>query len=138
MDSNYYKIFRCDRTRKTHPIDNNDPGKFKSAGGGVLIAVRTDLDIKSKRITLSCGAEILSVDLDFGNNRRISLSTCYQVGTLEDNNHAEIDKYLKTLAKSKKFHRFVIIGDFNLNKVSWPESDTVKDIQISVFEHWIM
>ena len=28
-----YKVFRLDRSRKTHPMDPNDPEKFKKNGG---------------------------------------------------------------------------------------------------------
>ena len=39
-----YKLFRLDRCKKTHPLDPVNPKKFKVKGGGVLIAVRADLD----------------------------------------------------------------------------------------------
>ena len=40
-----YKIFRLDRSLKSHPWDQDQPKKFRRNGGGVLIAHRTDLDL---------------------------------------------------------------------------------------------
>ena len=65
-----YKVFRLDRSAKTHPYDENNPSKFRKCGGGVLIAVRADLDVESKSIKFkkfSCKAELLSIDLKFPN-----------------------------------------------------------------------
>ena len=111
-----YKIFRLDRSQKTHPIDINNPDRYKRNGGGVLIAVRSDLDIQTKSLTLKCKAEILSIELKLGNGKNVCLSTCYRVGTLRDENHAEIENYLKALTRTKKFSKHVLIGDFNLKK----------------------
>ena len=63
LDSGAYKIFRLDRSLKSHPIDPHHPTKYRKHGGGVLIAVRTTADIESKAVTSKCGAEILSVEL---------------------------------------------------------------------------
>ena len=48
-----YKVFRLDRSRKTHPIDPSNPDKFKKNGGGVLIAVKSELKCESKLIKLN-------------------------------------------------------------------------------------
>ena len=100
LPSEFYKIFRLDRSRKSHPIDINDPNKYKEKGGGVLIAVKTDLDVQSRPVKLKCQAEILSVEIDFGNSRKICISTCYRVGTLGDENHSEIEKISKKFGKN--------------------------------------
>ena len=110
-----YKVFRRDRSRKTHPPDPLDPKKFKRNGGGVLIAVRTDLDIESNLVKLPFGAEILSIEIVFKGNRRVCLTTCYRVGTLGAENHEKIDTYFKGLASLKKFTNYVVCGDFNLS-----------------------
>ena len=39
-----YKVSRLDKSAKTHPIDPNNPNKFRKNGGGVLIAIRRDMD----------------------------------------------------------------------------------------------
>ena len=49
------------------------------------------------------------------------ISTCYRVGTVEVENHVEIDNYLKKIAKIKNISKHVLLGDFNLNKTVWPE-----------------
>ena len=67
LPSNQYNIFRTDRSPKTHPPDANDPKKFRKNGGGVLIAVRSDLEIVQTKIQLPCGAEILAVRLTLDN-----------------------------------------------------------------------
>ena len=124
-----YKIFRLDRSQKTHPIDINDPDKYRRNGGGVLIAVRSDLDIQTKSITLKCKAEILSIELKLGNGKNICLSTCYRVGTLRDENHGEIENYLNALTRTKKFSKHVLIGDFNLKKTLWPDGNSNVEIE---------
>ena len=48
-----YTCYRLDRSVKTHPPDKNDPKKFKLDGDGVLIAVRSDLDIEHKKLSLT-------------------------------------------------------------------------------------
>ena len=39
LPSNLYTIFRCDRSLESHPIDKDNPKKFRRNGGGVLIAI---------------------------------------------------------------------------------------------------
>ena len=98
--NNTYKVFRCDRSPKTHPPDKDNPNKFKTKGGGILIAVRADLDVKSTKLKLACmpKAEIISIKLKFDNGKKICITTCYRVGTLGDPNYREIDKYLRSVA----------------------------------------
>ena len=48
-----YKIFRADRSNKTHPIDLSEPKKFRAGGGGVLIAHRK-LSIKKYLLNQAC------------------------------------------------------------------------------------
>ena len=129
-----YKVFRRDRSRKTHPPDPLDPKKFKRNGGGVLIAVRTDLDIESNLVKLPFGAEILSIEIVFKGNRRVCLTTCYRVGTLGAENHEKIDTYFKGLASLKKFTNYVVCGDFNLSGVSWPSGVTTKSLESKFLE----
>ena len=119
--SNAYKIYRMDRSTLTHPPDPNNPKKYRRNGGGVLIAVKSDLDIKSKIIKTTCKAEVLALQLTFNNGKKICLSTCYRVGNLEDANHVEVDRYLKQIAKIKNLSSHVLVGDFNLPNISWPE-----------------
>ena len=38
-----FNIYRNDRTQASHPSDPNNPNKFKKFGGGVLIAIRSDI-----------------------------------------------------------------------------------------------
>ena len=61
----YYTCYRLDRSAKTHPPDKNDPKKYKLNGGGVLIAIRSDLNIEHKQIVINSKAEIISVQLNF-------------------------------------------------------------------------
>ena len=51
-----YNVFRLDRSQNTHPIDPLNPSKFRTNGGGVLIAVHNELSIQSKVIPIKCAA----------------------------------------------------------------------------------
>ena len=124
-----YKVFRLDRSLKTHPMDPTDPNKYKKAGGGVLIAVKSDLDCESKLIKISCKAEMLSVGISLRNGKNICVSTLYRVGTLGAENHRAIDSYLKSLVQMKKYSKIILIGDINLNQVNWPDVSTSNSIQ---------
>ena len=116
-----YKIYRLDRSRKTHHIDLKNPKKFKEKGGGVLIAVRADLNIESKQIKSACKAEILSVELDFGNNNHLVITHCYRVGTLGEENFSEIQKHVFSIAGKQKYKKNLMIGDFNLSSDNWKD-----------------
>ena len=39
LPDSYYKIFRRDRSKRSHPPDPDDDRKYRTKGGGVLIAV---------------------------------------------------------------------------------------------------
>ena len=121
LKADSYKIYRLDRSRKTHPIDLKNPKKFKEKGGGVLIAVRADLNIESKQIKSACKAEILSVELDFGNNNYLVITNCYRVGTLGEENFSEIQKHVFSIAGKQKYKKNLMIGDFNLSSVNWKD-----------------
>ena len=114
-----YKIFRKDRSILSHPPDKSIPKKFRKNGGGVLIAVRDDIDATSKRISLGNGAEISAIEVD-NKGSKFVFCTCYRVGTLGPANHESIYKSLKSFYQSKKPKKIFILGDFNLSSVSWP------------------
>ncbi|MCP4456463.1 MAG: hypothetical protein GY816_00305, partial [Cytophagales bacterium] len=114
-----YKVFRADRTNKTHPPDPSNPNRFKSNGGGVLVAVRTDLKLTSKEIKLGDGAEILAVEFTTSVGVKFIICTCYRVGTLGTVNHDKIVSALRVLLKRRKLSKIFVIGDLNLHGVSW-------------------
>ena len=123
-----YKVFRVDRSSKTHPFDINKPKKFRKNGGGVLIAVRNNLDIKSTKVESICKAEILSIVLSTNNRKKICISTCYRVGNLEVENHSEIDRHLRNICKRKDISKHILIGDFNLDGINWPLRTSSKNL----------
>ena len=47
-----YRCFRLDRSAKTHPPDPLNSKKFREKGGGVLIAVRSDITVEPKKIPI--------------------------------------------------------------------------------------
>ena len=51
-----YNVYRNDRSQITHPTDPNNPKKFRKNGGGVLIAVRANIEAEVKRISMRKGA----------------------------------------------------------------------------------
>ena len=81
-----YKIFRRDRTAWSHPPDPLNANKFRRNGGGVLLAVRTELEITSKEIKLRSGAEIIAVE----SCTMFIICTCYRGGTLGMANHEKL------------------------------------------------
>ena len=120
-----YKVFRTDRSTKTHPYDPNRPKKFRKNGGGVLIACRSDLDITSCKFSkINVQAEVLSVTFKTKCGKTFCLSTFYRVGTLGSENFDEFHKHITSLATSRKLGKHILIGDFNFPEVSWPDATT--------------
>ena len=120
-----YKIFRIDRSSRSHPWDPQMPKKFRKFGGGVIIAHRSDIDISSTRFTkLNVQAELLSVNIKTSTGKKLCISTFYRVGTLGLENYHEFERHFRALALDKKLQRHILVGDFNLNSVSWPEGHT--------------
>ena len=115
----YYKILRNDRCLDSHPLDPQNPGKFRRNGGGILIAIKEGLNLNPKLIKIACKAEILSIELSLPNKRKICVSTLYRVGTLGMNNFFEIHQYYTELCKKHKYKQVYIIGDLNLESVNW-------------------
>ncbi len=125
-----YKVFRVDRSTKSHPWDPSNPKKFRKNGGGVLIAHRTDLKISSVQFTkLKVKAELLSVILSTTSGSKICVSTFYRVGTLGPENFQEFQRHFKSLVTAKKLNKHILIGDFNFRDVSWPEGHTSSGLQ---------
>ena len=71
----------------------------------------------------------MSIILKTGGGKNFCISTIYRVNTLEAENLSEITKHLEKLVESKKLHKHIIIGDLNLNEVSWPDGNTTCELQ---------
>ena len=119
LPTKIYKIFRIDRSIKSHPPDPNNPQKFRTNGGGVLIGVKESLNLKPKLVDQTCCAEVLSIQLSLPNKKKICLSTVYRVGTLGINNFYQLQKYFSSISASNKFKYSYIIGDFNCDSMNW-------------------
>ena len=120
-----YKVFRLDRSLRSHPVDATQPKKFRKNGGGVLIAHRTDIDISSVKLSkVSVQAELLSVIIKTQCGRNFCISTFYRVGTLGLDNFESFKKHFVTLASARKLQRHILVGDFNLASVSWPDGQS--------------
>ena len=124
-----YKIFRRDRGPDSHPPDPNNPNRFKRNGGGVLIAVKSSLDLTSKRVNKECKAEVLSLELTLKNNTKLCLSTVYRVGTLGTHNQQALQEYYSSLLRNRKYSKMFIIGDLNLPSLSVTEWSTGQGVQ---------
>ena len=124
IEGNMYTVFRSDRSQLSHPSDPDDPRKFKKFGGGVLIAVRSDIDTASKRIKLVSGAEIVATEITI-NGFKYIFCTCYRVGTLGVANHDSIRSSISSFFNNKKPKQIFIVGDFNLSTVNWPLDDNI-------------
>ena len=120
-----YKIFRLDRSQKTHPWDPTQPKKFRKNGGGVLIGHRNDLEVASNKINIaSAQAELLSVMFRLPSGKKLCISTFYRVGTLGIENFTEFSNHFKLLASKNRIDKHILIGDFNINNVLWPDGHT--------------
>ena len=117
-----YNVYRNDRSQLTHPADPSNPKKFRKNGGGVLIAVRSDISASINRLSMRKGAEILAIELDIGGNKYV-FCTVYRVGTLGENNHDSIINSIKTFYGGRNHKKVVIIGDFNLSTALWPTTE---------------
>ena len=138
LNTDSYKIFRLDRSPKTHPPAPNNPLKFRKNGGGVFIAIREDLDVECKVINIKCSAEILSLELTFPNKHKIIISTFYRVGTLGLDNFTNIEAYLQKVCKRRGVNGFYLLGDMNLNKSSWEHMTSTCSVQqsfLSLFDN---
>ena len=124
-----YRCFRLDRSPKTHPPDPANKKKFREKGGGVLIAVRSDLNVEPKQVSITSKAEITSIELKFSNKEILCISLCYRVGTLGMPNFNEVEKHLRAIAQKKKYSKHIVLGDFNLSKTSWPEGQSTDNIE---------
>jgi hypothetical protein len=120
-----YKVFRLDRSTKSHPFDPTQPRKFRKNGGGVLIAHRCDISISSVKFTkVTVQAELLSINLKTDIGKNFCISTFYRVGTLGSENFEQFKTHFVALAAAKKLQNHVLVGDFNMAGVSWPEGLT--------------
>ena len=95
-----FNIYRNDRTQASHPSDPNNPNKFKKFGGGVLIAIRSDIQADVKRLSVRKGAEILAIKVSI-DNKKFVFCTLYRVGNLDEPNHASIIKVLASARGSE-------------------------------------
>ena len=98
LPTDHYNIFRLDRSPRSHPPDSTNVNKFRKNGGGVLIAVKSDLKLNAKEIKPCGGAEIIALELVMPNGNSIVVCTCYRVGTLEADNHNRIVGFLESMS----------------------------------------
>ena len=117
-----FTIYRNDRTQVSHPSDPNNPNKFRKLGGGVLIAIRSNIQADIKRLSVRKGAEIVAIEVTI-DNKKFVFCTVYRVGNLDEPNHASIINTIKTFYTVRNPRKIFILGDFNLRCISWPLSD---------------
>ena len=122
---NDYKVFRLDRSVNTHSPDPSDPKKFRRNGGGVLIAIKSTVDMNPKLVQSKARAEILSVTLTFKNNKKLCITTCYRVGILQQSNLEEVNKHLQSISSNKSIIKHIVLGDFNLDSVKWDNNNNI-------------
>ena len=120
---NDYKVFRLDRSVNTHSPDPSDTKKFRRNGGGVLIAIKSTVDMNPKLVKSKAHAEILSVTLTLKNNKKLCITTCYRVGTLQQTNLEEVNKHLQSISSNKSIIKHIVLGDFNLDSVKWDNNN---------------
>ena len=123
-----YKIFRLDRSPQTHPPDQNNPNKFRKSGGGVLIAIRHNLDIISTKLESTCSAEMLGVTIKFRDGRKIILCSFYRVGTLGIDNHREFCDYIRKVRCRRGVCGIIVAGDLNMPGIDWANFSSSKHV----------
>ena len=92
---------------------------FQKNGGGVLIVVSNKLDMTPKLVKIDTRAEILSMTLKLKGNKKICITTCYRVGTLDETNYDEITKHIEQISGNKSIKHHIVVNDFNLETVNW-------------------
>ncbi|KAL5249446.1 hypothetical protein ACHWQZ_G018338 [Mnemiopsis leidyi] len=126
IGDHYYDVYRNDRSEVTHPADPNNPRKFRKFGGGVLIAVRSNINASFKRLSMRRGAEILAVELTVGNNKYV-VCTVYRVDNLGEANHDCIVQSIKSMYDGRILRKIFIVGDLNLSSINWPETEDTQE-----------
>ena len=114
-----YKIFRIDRSLETHPPYPKNHSKYRKNGGGVLMAIRRDLDIVSTKVEYKPAAELLGVTLKFSDGSKIILCSYYRVGNLGTENHNEFKNYIKNARSRRGVSSIVVACDINMPDVDW-------------------
>ena len=70
----------------SHPSDPNYPNKFRKLGGGVFIAIRSNIQADIKRLSVRTGAEIVAIEvtieLELSYSNEVNLRKCKQVNIL--------------------------------------------------------
>ena len=122
IENDIYELFRNDRDRISHPPDPDNPKRFRRYGGGVLIAIRSDLKAEYKNISVRKGAEIKAIEVTIDEKKFVFCSV-YRVGTLGEDNYHSFLNTVKSFYKIRNTRKIFIIGDMNLREVSWPVSD---------------
>ena len=56
--------------------------------------------------------------------KKLCISTFYRVGTLGIENFTEFSNHFKLLASKNRIDKHILIGDFNINNVLWPDGHT--------------
>jgi endonuclease/exonuclease/phosphatase family metal-dependent hydrolase len=133
---NQYKLFRADRSKKTHPPDPLVSSKFRENGGGVLLGIRADLDVTSKIVKVPKGIEMVAVELTYSNGEKAIVCTCYRVGTLGLENCEKIIGFLRIFLSKRRPPKLYVIGDFNLPRASWHDNRSPIAIEQSFLDYF--
>ena len=104
----------------------------------VFVPTEQIIDVESRRVGVSVAAEIQSVKIKFSNGKSVFISTCYRVGNAGEPTCAAIREHLTKISKMRDCKKHFLIGDFNLNKVTWPGGNTTCESQQEVLDvPWI-
>jgi len=134
-----YKVFRLDRSSLTHPPDPLNPRKFRKHGGGVLVAIRRDIDIVSTKLEYKCPAELLGITLKFRDGSKLILCSFYRVGNLGANNHNAFQEYVRKARQRRGVKGIVVAGDLNLPGIDWRNycgSNPVEQLFLDTFSNF--
>ena len=86
-------------------MDPKNPKKYGTYRGGVSIAIRRDLDIKSTPLDFQCAAEILGIlPLKLNDGQKSILSSFHRVKNLGPANHIEFETFFKKINSLPEGH----------------------------------
>ena len=76
-----------------------------------------------KLVKSKASAEILLVTLTLKNNKKLCITTCYRVVTLQQSNLEEVNKHLQSIYSNRSIIKHIGLGDFNLDSVKWDNNN---------------
>ena len=118
LDSSINDVEIFGREYCVYRSDRQQGGRF---GGGVLIATKRCFKV-SPREDLACESELLSIDINTANNRKIVMGVLYR----PPNSNLKVLEDLQNSLGNIKTNDMILLGDFNLSEIDWTNNRLLK------------